>query len=206
MSNQINPYELIYLVHQNDEEAFDLLFQQALPLTRMTYGSFQSLISFEDWKTDAMLCLEQSINRYREDENTEFFSFYVTLLRNHGKELWRLSTRQKAIPPQALVPYEAEKKDGSVLRIEETSSWKPVLIEEDLLVKITCDQILFQLAPHLSKTEQKVLDLLRQGYPTPLIAKILQLTPRQVRRVRQKAVNLYQSFQKEKPSQISLRH
>lgn len=203
MSNH-NPYELLYLIHQNDEEAFQLLFQQALPLISVTHLSCKSLISFDDWKTDAMLCLEQTINRYREDEKTEFFSFYVTLLRNHAKELWRTNTRQKVIPAQALVPYEVKRANGDMMLVEETSAWQAVSMEGELLTKITCDQVLAQLAPHLNETEQKTLDLLRQGYSNLLISQILQISTRKVNRIIKKAFSLYQSLQKGKSSQITI--
>ena len=194
-TNRFNHNELLYLIHQNDEEAFDLLYTQSLPLIYTAYKKCSWLIDLDDWKSEAMICLERAINRYREDLQVDFNSLFMTFLRNRISEIQRASRAQKAIPLYATYPYEILDEEGKFLSVEETGLYTPTNQEEhDLITKITCDQVLNQLSSHLDAIELKILDLLRQGYSQVLIAKILDINSNKVRRTRAKAIHIYESL------------
>ncbi len=199
MTNKINHNELLYLIHQNDEEAFDLLYNQSLPLIYTTYKNCSWLINLHDWKREAMICLERAINQYRMNLQVDFYSLFVTFLRHRISEIQRASRAQKAIPTYATIPYESFDKDGKLLSIEETATYKPTHQEEqDLITKITFDQVLEQLSSHLDPIECKSLELLRQGYSQVLVAKILDINPSKVRRTKLKATRIYESLKTSK--------
>ncbi len=191
-----NVNELLYLIHQQDEEAFDLLYEQSLPIIHLIHKNCAWLIEIEDWKSEAMICLERAINRYREDLSVAFFSLFVTFLRHRSCEILRASQAKKSIPSSAICPYESLDKEGKILLVEETSAYRPSQEEGNWITKITCDQVLDQLSSHLDEIERKSLELLRQGYSQVLIAKILNTNPSKVRRAQQKAMHIYASLNK----------
>ncbi len=194
-ANRLNHNELLYLIHQNDEEAFDLLYNQSLPLIYTTYKKCSWLIDLDDWKSEALICLERAVNRYREDLQVDFYSLFMTFLRNRISEIQRASRAQKTIPSYATYPYEMLDEEGKLLSVEETGLYTPTNQEErDLITKIACDQVLNQLSSHLDAVELKVLDLLRKGYSQVLIAKILDINPGKVRRTKLKAMRVYDSL------------
>ncbi len=82
-----NEFELVYMIHQNDEYASEELFNKyrllVNKLVNDTISSYPSLSFYrEDIQQESYITLMELVNTYRDDQNASFKTFlYVCVLR-----------------------------------------------------------------------------------------------------------------------------
>lgn len=87
-----NIYELLYMSHLGDEYAFEALFKHFQTILRcLVSASVKSYRPLEPYREDiyqeASTVLLKAIDGYREDQNTQFVTYYNVLAR---RRIWNL--------------------------------------------------------------------------------------------------------------------
>lgn len=160
----INLNELIYLIHLKDEEAFGLLYTELLPYTRYIYHHYcVSHLSLAEFESEAYLCLDKAVLHFKE-EDACFKTHYVSCLRKRAIDLIRRCSAQTKVPADLLISYETlqEYFYGSC------QEWKDVFLtnrdQDQLMMSLTCQQVISQVAPNLSQTDIDVLHMVLDGF------------------------------------------
>ena len=88
MQYQTNDEELIYMVRENDEEAWKIIMEKYEPLLKYlafyyqkTYG-VKASIDHEDLLQEMRLTLYKAIRMYKTDENNRFYPYLSAALKN----------------------------------------------------------------------------------------------------------------------------
>ena len=88
MKYQINDEELIYMIRENDEEAWNIIMEKYEPLLKYlafyyqkTYG-VKTSIDYEDLLQEMRFTLYKTIRLYKTDENNRFYPYLSTSLKN----------------------------------------------------------------------------------------------------------------------------
>jgi len=82
-----NDYELIYMVAENDEDAFSILYNKYYPLLKkyagMYYQYYKSYgIEYDDLCQETYLAFDRAIRYYRDSEETLFYTFLCITIRS----------------------------------------------------------------------------------------------------------------------------
>lgn len=177
-----NLNELIYLIHLKDEEAFGLLYAQMLPYTRYIYHQYcSSYLSLSEFESEAYLCLDKAILYYKEDD-AGFKTHYLSCLRKRAIDLIRRCSTQTKVPANLQISYESlqEYFCGSC------HEWKDVFLtnrdQDQLMMSLTCQQVLSQVAPSLNQTEIDVLQMVLDGFTYRQISDRLAIGQGRIRR------------------------
>lgn len=84
---QYNDYELIYMVGENNEDAFSILYDKYQPLLKKYAGQYYQFykhygVEYEDLCQEAYLAFDRAIRYYREDGETLFYTFLCIAVRS----------------------------------------------------------------------------------------------------------------------------
>lgn len=84
---QYNDYELIYMVGENNEDAFSVLYDKYQPLLKKYAGQYYQFykhygIEYEDLCQEAYLAFDRAIRYYRDDGETLFYTFLCITVRS----------------------------------------------------------------------------------------------------------------------------
>ena len=82
-----NYYELIYMVGENNEDAFSVLYDKYQPLLKKYAGQYYQYyknygIEYDDLCQEAYLAFDRAIRYYREDGETLFYTFLCITVRS----------------------------------------------------------------------------------------------------------------------------
>lgn len=86
----LNDYELIYMVRENDDSSYDILFNKYLPVIRRISSEYYNLFSdygydFCDFLQEGYLGFQKALDSFNEDNNTLFYTFLIICLKRHLK-------------------------------------------------------------------------------------------------------------------------
>lgn len=185
----LNVNELLYLIHQKDEEALHLLYQHLQRyICFVYYRKCSSLLSLEEWEGDALEVLVHCVDRFQEHNDASFETFYVTTLKRRAI-YWMRKANQKTrnLPGMGLSLDGLELKEDGHTSDAHLRDLSCPGVEEQAITSVTCSQILCQLKGHLNEKELKVLQMCREGYNLSDIARILEIPVSEIRRVKKKA-------------------
>ena len=93
-----NDYELIYMVHEEDEWSRKILYQKYNPvicsIANEIYGRFNQYgYDYEDFVQEAYIAFQGALSSYNEEKNTLFYSFVVLCIRRRLLSFCRKITR-----------------------------------------------------------------------------------------------------------------
>jgi RNA polymerase sigma factor (sigma-70 family) len=95
MQYQTNDEELIYMVRENDEEAWKIIMEKYEPLLKYlafyyqkTYG-VKASIDHEDLLQEMRLTLYKAIRMYKTDENNRFYPYLSASLKNTCNDYYK---------------------------------------------------------------------------------------------------------------------
>lgn len=116
-----NDYELIYLVRENDNSSYDILFNKYMPIMkRLAYEYYKNFNSFgydlDDFVQEAYLSFYKSLDVYDPDKDCLFYTFVVMCI-NRGLTTFckRISCCKKNISNSFLVDIDLVEVCGDVL-------------------------------------------------------------------------------------------
>lgn len=85
---QINDYEVMYMVRENDEEARELLFKKYLPIVGKIASKYTEYIKrkgadFDDLLQEGMIALNAAINGYDDSNGVLFYTYVSVCIERH---------------------------------------------------------------------------------------------------------------------------
>jgi len=167
-------YELIVLVHQNDEEALNILVERYSPIIGKIASSYYGVgYDYQDFFQEGRIAFVKAVETFDERVETTFYSYSITCVRNAITSAYRKLKRSSGLDQliddmETIEPSKSVQYHRYAERINNTLSEK-MIIEEALV-----DEGL------LSELEKKCLKyfLLDNNYKE--IATILEISPKVV--------------------------
>lgn len=98
---QLNDYELIYMVRENDEGSKDLIFQKYIPIINHYVSAFYQVnkyfgYDYEDFYQEAVLAFYNALSVFDERENTLFYTFVCLCIKRKLISFCKKISNQKS--------------------------------------------------------------------------------------------------------------
>lgn len=83
-----NDYELIYMVRENDDYSYDILFNKYLPIIKNIAKKYYNLYNsysydLEDFEQEAYIAFQKAINSFSDSKNAIFYTFVIICIERH---------------------------------------------------------------------------------------------------------------------------
>lgn len=97
---QINDYEVMYMVRENDEEARGILLKKYVPIVSRIASKYLPLvkafgIDFDDLLQEGMIALNKAINSYDDNSGVLFYTYVLLCVERHIITYCRRSNNKK---------------------------------------------------------------------------------------------------------------
>ena len=83
----VNDYEVIYMIRENDEDAERLMYEKYRPLLYKYVNKYYSLVSnritYEDLVQETMIALNNAIKKYDENSDVLFYTYVNICIERH---------------------------------------------------------------------------------------------------------------------------
>lgn len=123
----INDYEQIYLIKENDDEAKDIMFKKYRPIVfsiaTKYYQKLPSLgIDLDDMVQEGYIGLSNAINSFREDNTACFYTFSVVCIERQIKAYCRRFLTNKGKFNNSLLSIDNDSLNTQVIYVKEDVS------------------------------------------------------------------------------------
>lgn len=93
----LNDYELIYMVRENDDSSYGTLFNKYLPVIKRISSEYYRLFSnygfdYSDFLQEGYLGFQKAVSGFNEENDTLFYTFLTICLRRHLKSFCKKIT------------------------------------------------------------------------------------------------------------------
>lgn len=175
-----NDYELVYYIHEGNEDANNILIKKYEPLInkvalRMLPYCKSNGLELEDLVQEGMIGLNHAIERYQEQEDTLFYTYAKTCIERKIISVVLSSNRNKNKILNESVSYDDEEN----LIIKYLQDKNPSPLEEMVNIEIE-KNLLKKFKENLTDFEEQVFELHISGFKYREIAKILDKTPKSI--------------------------
>ena len=175
-----NDYELVYYIHEGNEDANNILIKKYEPLInkvalRMLPYCKSNGLELEDLVQEGMIGLNHAIERYQEQEDTLFYTYAKTCIERKIISVVLSSNRNKNKILNESVSYDDEEN----LIIKYLQDKNPSPLEEIVNIEIE-ENLLKKFKGNLTDFEEQVFELHISGFKYKEIAKILDKTPKSI--------------------------
>ena len=175
-----NDYELVYYIHEGNEDANNILIKKYEPLInkvalRMLPYCKSNGLELEDLVQEGMIGLNHAIERYQEQEDTLFYTYAKTCIERKIISVVLSSNRNKNKILNESVSYDDEEN----LIIKYLQDKNPSPLEEMVNIEIE-KNLLKKFKENLTDFEEQVFELHISGFKYKEIAKILDKTPKSI--------------------------
>lgn len=175
-----NDYELVYYIHEGNEDANNILIKKYEPLInkvalRMLPYCKSNGLELEDLVQEGMIGLNHAIERYQEQEDTLFYTYAKTCIERKIISVVLSSNRNKNKILNESVSYDDEEN----LIIKYLQDKTPSPLEEMVNIEIE-KNLLKKFKENLTDFEEQVFELHISGFKYREIAKILDKTPKSI--------------------------
>ena len=175
-----NDYELVYYIHEGNEDANNILIKKYEPLInkvalRMLPYCKSNGLELEDLVQEGMIGLNHAIERYQEQEDTLFYTYAKTCIERKIISVVLSSNRNKNKILNESVSYDDEEN----LIIKYLQDKTPSPLEEIVNIEIE-ENLLKKFKENLTDFEEQVFELHISGFKYKEIAKILDKTPKSI--------------------------
>lgn len=182
----VNDYELLYLIEENNDEAQDILYQKYLPiLRRLTMKYYHSLkaygVDYEDLFQEAYLAFLQTIKLFNDKGDTLFYTYLGVNVNSKLANYARRITSQKNLfyANMLSLDFNLSNVDGiNTLAdcIEDSGQENPSILVEynDTL------QLLKKFSLELKPLQSQMFELLCSGFNNRDIATLLDINVKEV--------------------------
>ncbi|MDE7105824.1 MAG: helix-turn-helix domain-containing protein, partial [Anaeroplasmataceae bacterium] len=91
MYYQANDQELLYLIKDGNQQAYQALYSKYEHLIAKLYKSCSNYRKtvYDDFKQECLMCLEKAIHSYQDKYNCSFYSFFLLLIQRNTSKLLR---------------------------------------------------------------------------------------------------------------------
>ena len=200
----VNDYELLYLIEENNDDAHYILYQKYLPLiksltTKYYYNLKRYGVEYEDLFQEAYLAFLRTVKFFDENENTLFYTFLRININSKLLNYVRFVTSQKNIFYTNMLSL------NSPLSCDSNNTLADCIMDDrqkDPSILMEYDYILTRLEMFnldLSPLHSQMFELLCGGFDNKDIASLLDLNIKEVRnaiyRIRKKLKLYLASFQ-----------
>ena len=95
----INDYEVLYMIKENDEDAVELLYKKYKPVIDKKIYKWDSVIkklgiSSMDVRQELYLAFTKAVNKYSENNDTLFYTYVNILLDGHIKNIIKVASKK----------------------------------------------------------------------------------------------------------------
>ena len=95
----INDYEVLYMIKENDEDAVELLYKKYKPVIDKKIYKWDSVIkklgiSSMDVRQELYLAFTKVVNKYSENNDTLFYTYVNILLDGHIKNIIKVASKK----------------------------------------------------------------------------------------------------------------
>ena len=180
---QINDYEVLYLINDNDETAYSLIFDKYKPvitsLANSYYKKFYNLgLEYDDLYQEGMLGLSYAVKCFDFKSKNTFYTFAILCIKRTMQKIIIKSIRNKNMLLNTSFSFEENLCDDCF-------SLSDVLFSENDLVGNVLDSIYIQekilnCKYYLSNKQMPVYELKLNGFSNIEIAALLDLTYKEV--------------------------
>lgn len=196
-----NVEELVYLCRQNNEEALGLLVERFRPYLSSWIRDHAYLyeglaLDRQDLLAHADVCLVESIERYREDLNAGFSTFYHRAVHNLFVDLARSKKRSRQAGIYEACSLDGLLKDGAGITILDQTSHTGSSLHEQTLRRLDIQARLQAIKEQLGDKALYIASLKSQGYTLKKMAEMSGLSIKQVRTILDKMKNIAASVEK----------
>jgi len=199
---EYNDYELIYMVKENDETAYNLLYNKYKPLVISLAKKYADIyfnfgIDINDFIIAGYIGLDNSIKKFRDYDKYQFKCLLYTCI---NRQMQSLVKQEKIKKNQILnnsLYYEALQTNSELDFLEIKEDEKGVNPEKILIEQENLKNIYDKYITKLKGLELEVFKLKARGYTNVEISKILNTTVKAINnaitRIKKK-YNIYQNW------------
>ena len=181
----LNDYEILYCIKENNEEANDLIYEKYKPLIESTakrlsrYGQKLGLEK-SDFIQEGMLALNSAISTFDEEKDIMFYTYVKTCIERKMISLIMTNNSNKHKILNDSIPFEINGDDGEHLifgDVLEDKSSNP----EELILELENEKTLYQdILNSLTDLEKQVFELKVNGFSYKEISDILGKSPKSI--------------------------
>lgn len=175
----INDYEQIYLIKENDDEAKDVMFKKYRPIVfGIATKYYQKMISMgmdlDDIVQEGYIGLNNAINSFSEDNNACFYTFSIVCIERQIKAYCRKFLTNKGKFNNSLLSIDNDFNNNQFVYIkeDETSLNNPDVYLSSLYNYIEC----VHFKNNLEGLDSYVFELRCNGFKYREISKLLEIS------------------------------
>ena len=179
MYRDFNDYELLYLVSENNEDGFNILYKKYMPLIIKFANKYISSFKFFGYEKDDLLqigyiTLFKASRYYKEYSDSMFYTFLHTLLENIYNEEYRKCNSNKQRSLNRSFSYDLS-IPGKELTYKEVLGGNSNYYDE-----IDCYKRIVTLKNNLPFEVACYVELKYNGYSNKEISELLDVDPRKL--------------------------
>jgi len=124
----INDYEVLYMIKENDEDAVELLYKKYKPVIDKKVYKWNSVlkklgISSMDVRQELYLAFTKAVNKYSENNDTLFYTYVNILLDGHIKNVIKTATKKDMVVDY--IVYNDNDEEVSLLDLVSDDTYEP---------------------------------------------------------------------------------
>ena len=124
----INDYEVLYMIKENDEDAVELLYKKYKPVIDKKVYKWNSVlkklgISSMDVRQELYLAFTKAVNKYSEDNDTLFYTYVNILLDGHIKNIINKASKKDMVVDY--IVYNDNDEEVSLLDLVSDDTYEP---------------------------------------------------------------------------------
>jgi RNA polymerase sporulation-specific sigma factor len=180
-----NDYELIMQINENNEEAKDHLFEKYSALIHKEINQIWKEanakgIEYNDLVQEAMMAFSEAINNYNESENVKFITFATLCIKRKLINMIKKYSTQKSIMQNNQIHLDNIKEGFNTTLTANISDIKGKEPLNKVITNESLKEINNIFSKKLSDNEKKAFMFMLNGESTENIAKIMNISTKQV--------------------------
>ena len=124
----INDYEVLYMIKENDDDAVELLYKKYQPVIDKKIYKWNSVlkklgISSMDVRQELYLAFTKAVKKYSEDNDTLFYTYVNILLDGHIKNIIKSASKKDVLVDY--IVFNDNDEEVSLLDLVSDDTYKP---------------------------------------------------------------------------------
>lgn len=182
---EYNDYELLYMVKENDETAYNLLYEKYKPLVINFAKKYSKVytnygIDINDFMIEGYIGLDNSIKKFKDYDEYKFQGLVNTCINRQMQNLVKQSKLKKNQILNNSLYYETMHKNKDIDFLEIKADENSINPEEILIETENISELYNKFIDELKGLELEVFKLKFQGYSNKEVASRLNKTSRAI--------------------------
>lgn len=179
----INDYEMLYLISENEEDAYNMIYYKYRPIISRMASKFSRKfhnigIEYDDLYQEGMYGLSEAVNRFDFNNNNLFYTFALVCIKREMQRLIIKSLRYKNNILNNAYSIEDEVSNDGLLLID--TLYNCDMLVENHLENINITKYLNQIKYYLKDKQMPVYELKLNGFSNSDIAILLDMSYKDV--------------------------